>query len=184
MDEAQRVAAEPMPLDPDVQPQDRLRGWSRTRHHAQAAWGVLVDRKDILAVISAGGVLGSLARWALSLALMHRPGSFAWSTFAVNMLGSFLLGVLMVLVSDVWSPRYLRPFLGVGVLGGFTTFSTYMLDVHDQIAAGRLGTAGIYLAASLLGGLLSVWLGLRVTRPVAARLVARRSPDDERWPGR
>lgn len=81
----------------------------------------------------------------------------------------------MVLVTDVWSQsRYLRPFLGVGVLGGFTTFSTYLLDVHDQIAADRLTTAGVYLAGSLLGGLISVWLGMRLTRPFAARLAARR----------
>ena len=181
MDEGRRVAAEAMPLDPDVasrdrvESADRVRGWSRTRRQAQAAWGVLVERKDILAVIGAGGVLGSLARWGVSLALAHRPGAFAWSTFTVNVLGSFLLGVLMVLVTDVWSrSRYLRPFLGVGVLGGFTTFSTYLLDVHDQLGAGHLATAGVYLTGSLLGGLVSVWLGLRVTRPVASRLAARR----------
>lgn len=180
MDDGQRVAAEAMPLDPDVESRGRARGWSRARRHTAAAWGVLVDRKDILAVIGAGGVLGSLARWGVSLALPHRPGAFAWSTFTVNILGAFLLGVLMVLVTDVWSrSRYLRPFLGVGVLGGFTTFSTYLLDVHDQLGTGHLATAAVYLVGSLLGGLVSVWLGLRVTRPLAARLAARRARHED-----
>lgn len=172
-----------LPVDPDVGPGDRLRGWSRTRHYARRVRRVVVRRRAILAVISAGGGLGSMARWALGAWWAHSPGEFPWSTYAINVVGSFLLAVLIVLVTEVW-PRstYIRPFLGVGVLGGFTTFSTYMLDVHELILDGRALRAGLYLAASLLSGLVSAWIGLVVTRPVAERIVAAgtgREEDEE-----
>ena len=77
---------------------------------------------------------------------MVREG-FPWATFIENVSGGFLLGVLMVFLLDVWLPhRYLRPFLGVGVLGGYTTFSTYMLESRDLLAGGRAATAFAYLA--------------------------------------
>jgi CrcB protein len=64
----------------------------------------------------------------------------------------------MVFVNDVWPPnRYVRPFLGVGVLGGYTTFSTYMLDTRALVASGRLGTAVGYVVVTLVGGLVVVW---------------------------
>ena len=83
----------------------------------------------VLGAIAAGGALGALGRYGLAVAWPHRPGRFPWATFVTNVSGCLLIGVLMVLVVEVWSAhRLLRPFLGVGVLGGYTTFSTFALD--------------------------------------------------------
>jgi CrcB protein len=133
----------------------------------------MLERKAILAVISIGGALGSVARWGLGVWWPHSPGALPWATYTINVVGSFLLAVLVVLVTEVWSTStYLRPFLGVGVLGGFTTFSTYMLDVHELLLDGRVRSAAVYLVASPLSGLVSAWIGLAVTRPLAERLIA------------
>ncbi|GAB3682045.1 fluoride efflux transporter FluC [Angustibacter aerolatus] len=127
---------------------------------------------DVLAVIAAGGGLGALARWGLALAVPHRTGAFPVSTLVTNLVGSLLLGALMVVVTDVRpGSRYLRPFAGVGVLGGFTTFSTATGDVHAMADAGRLPLAALYLLLSVVGGLLAVAVGL-----AAARRLVRRRP--------
>jgi CrcB protein len=123
-------------MDPDVDlhvPQQR---WELRR----APWATL-------GVISAGGVLGASARHALAVALPHLPGHFPWATFVTNVSGCLLIGVLMVLITEVWpAHRLVRPFLGVGVLGGYTTFSTYTVDIERLIAADSTG-----------GALLSTW---------------------------
>ena len=83
----------------------------------------------------------------------------------IDILGALALGVLVVLADEVLPPsRYLRPFLAVGVLGGYTTFSTYMLETRALAADGHAATAATYLFGSLLGGLLAVRLGLSLTR--------------------
>ncbi|MBP2706471.1 CrcB family protein [Microbispora sp. RL4-1S] len=118
----------------------------------------------VLAAISAGGVAGALGRYGISVALPHDPHAFAWSTFLINVSGCLLIGVLMVLIGDVWGGRrLLRPFLGVGVLGGYTTFSTYVVDVHQSLAAGETGMALAYLVSTLAGALTAVWAGAAAT---------------------
>ena len=130
---------------------------------------LLAGRGDVLLVIAAGGALGSLARWSLAEAWPHDDGAFAWATFTANVSGALLLGVLMALMADLLAhTRRVRPFLGVGVLGGYTTFSTYMLDARDQLAAGRPEVALAYVGSTLLSGLLAVWVGLVLGRSVVA----------------
>lgn len=81
----------------------------------------------------------------------------------------------MVFVLDVWPPqRYLRPFLGVGLLGGYTTFSTYMLDSRHLLAEDQIATAFTYLGGSLLAGLAAVWLGIASARLAASGSLRRR----------
>lgn len=122
---------------------------------------------DVLAVIALGGALGSLARWGVGRLILHDTGQLPWSTLVENVAGAFVLGALMVLLLEVWPPsRLVRPFLGVGVLGGFTTFSTYMLDTQDLLRAGRPGAALGYLFATLLLGLVASWAGVALTRGV------------------
>ncbi len=129
---------------------------------------LLHGRGQVLAVIAAGGALGSLGRWGLGEALRHDRGSFATSTLVANVSGALALGVLMVLVLEVWPPtRLVRPFLGVGVLGGYTTFSTYMLDTEEMLRAGRPAVAAAYLFATMALGLLASWSGVAVTRTAA-----------------
>ena len=120
----------------------------------------------VLAVISAGGVLGALARYGLSEIWPHDPRDFAWSTWTINVTGCFLIGVLMALIAR-YAPgqRLLRPFWGVGVLGGYTTFSTATVDVLRAYPA----TALLYLAATLVGALLAVWLGTALTEAAIRR---------------
>ncbi len=136
----------------------------------RAARRPLASGWDILMVIAAGGAIGSLGRWALGLALGSPRGRFPWATFVVNLSGGFALGLLMVFVLDVWPPsRYVRPFLGVGVLGGYTTFSTYLLDTRSLVAADRTATAAVYLFATMAAGLAAVWAGIFLARLVAPR---------------
>ncbi|MFC4147494.1 CrcB family protein [Micromonospora mangrovi] len=153
------VSPEPR-IDPDVDlrvPADR---GELTAHPAA-----------VLGAIAAGGVLGALARAGAQTAYPHPPGGFAWATFGVNLTGCLLIGVLMAVISARPTGPLVRPFLGVGVLGGFTTFSTYVVDVQKAVAAGAAGTALAYLAATLVGALVAVWVGDAAT----TRLLARRS---------
>jgi CrcB protein len=114
----------------------------------------------VLAAISAGGVLGALARYGLGVAWPHPPHGFPWATWTINVSGSFLIGVLMTAIAR-WRPhqRYLRPFLGVGVLGGFTTFSTSIVDLQHAPPTIAL----LYLSATLTGALIAVWAGSALT---------------------
>jgi CrcB protein len=142
---------------------------------AKRARRTLASRWDILLVIAAGGALGSLGRWALGEAFSTGHGSFPLATFLENVSGGFALGVLMGFAIDVWPPsRYLRPFLGVGVLGGFTTFSTYMLDTRALVVADRAATAAVYLFGTLAAGIAAVWLGIAGARLLITRAIRRR----------
>ena len=133
------------------------------------------SRWDVVLVVAAGGALGSLARWGLGEVLSAGAGRFPWATFIENITGSFALGVLMVFVIDVWPPsRYVRPFVGVGVLGGFTTFSTYALDTRALVVADRAPLAAVYLFGTLAACLAAVWLGIALARLFITRAIRRR----------
>ncbi|GAA1756559.1 CrcB family protein [Luedemannella helvata] len=147
---------EPAPIDPDVD-----------LHVAAERAELRPSPLPVLAAISAGGVIGTLARYGISVAWPHRPGGFPWSTFVVNVSGCLLIGVLMaVLTERVVTWRLARPFLGVGVLGGYTTFSTYVVDIGRAASAGSAGTALAYLAATLAGAVAAVWAGSALTHQV------------------
>jgi CrcB protein len=126
-------------------------------------------------VIALGGALGSLARWGVTEVVPDRPWQLPWSTWLENVSGSFALGLLMVFLLDLWPPsRYLRPFFGVGVLGGYTTFSTYSLDTHALLVDGRPAAALGYLFATLVAGLVAVFAGIALARAVVRAALARR----------
>jgi fluoride exporter len=185
---ATAAVGEDLPIDPDVLQADRVPTspgrrstagpTARRRAQPTVLWSqlstALVRRRDVLGVIAVGGVLGSLARWGLAEALPHRPDEFPWATFGANVSGCFLIGLLMVFVIEVWPPsRYLRPFLGVGILGGYTTFSTYMLDTRALLVSGDPRLAGVYLFGSLAAGFTCVWLAVFAARGLV-RLSRRR----------
>ena len=124
-----------------------------------------------VAVISVGGGLGSLARYGVGRLWPVSAGSFPASTLAINVLGSLLLGMLVVAVTEVWRPhRLIRPALGTGVLGGFTTFSTFAIEERALFGAGRLAAAAGYLAASVIVGLLAAAAGMALVRRLEPRL--------------
>ncbi|MFF0468689.1 fluoride efflux transporter FluC [Micromonospora zamorensis] len=137
--------------------------------------GELITRPaTILATIAAGGVLGALARAGLQHAAPHPPTGFPWATFGINVAGCLLIGVLMAVLGHLDGGHPLaRPFLGVGVLGGFTTFSAYAVDIQQALVAGAPGTALAYLAATVLGALVAVALGDAVTASLLRRRAAR-----------
>lgn len=142
------------PTDPDVD----LHVARQRAELRRAPWAVL-------SVISAGGVLGALARHGLATAWPRQPDQFPWATLITNVSGCLLIGVLMVLITEVWAAhRLLRPFLGVGVLGGYTTFSAYTVDVQQLVAAGQARTGLLYLAGTLLAALAAVYAGITATR--------------------
>jgi CrcB protein len=120
-----------------------------------------------LVVVAAGGALGAVARYGLGVAWPVPAGGFPWVTLVVNLAGCAALGALMELLADLTAPhRLLRPFLGTGVLGGFTTFSTYAVQTRQLLDAGRPGTAAAYVVGTLAGALLAVWCGTIVVRVV------------------
>jgi len=124
-----------------------------------------------------GGALGALARWALGEALPHSPAEWPWATLLENLLGCLLIGVLLaVLLARFPRSPWLRPFLAVGVLGGFTTYSTFAVDVVRLTDAGHPVLAAAYLLASVLGGVLAVLAGLLAAR---AALHAVETLDDD-----
>ncbi|MQY14613.1 putative fluoride ion transporter CrcB [Streptomyces sp. RB5] len=143
------------PIDPDVDlhlPSNRAE---------TAGFGL----EKVLGVIALGGVLGALGRYGVTL-LWTTP----WAVLCVNVVGCGLIGVLMVLVSEMGTAHPLvRPFLGTGVLGGFTTFSTYSVGFAEFLWDGR-PVAGLgYAFGTLAGAMCAVWAAATVTRRVVAR---------------
>jgi CrcB protein len=145
-------------------------------------WDLGRDHWSTLAAISAGGVCGALARYGISTALPHRSGAFDWAIFVVNVSGCLLMGVLMVLITEVWrAHRLVRPFLGVGILGGYTTFSTALVEVQRGVQEGMARSALLYLFGTLVCALLAVQAGVWLTRLLSrprTRTVAGGSDDE------
>jgi CrcB protein len=126
-----------------------------------------------LGVVALGGAVGALARYGVGLLLPHSPGTFPLATFGINVVGGFLIGALIVVITE-WMQAHplVRPFLVTGILGGFTTFSTYAVDSEQLLAAGHVGTALLYIAGTLLAAVAATWLGIviaRAVRPAGAR---------------
>lgn len=110
--------------------------------------------------VALGGVGGADARYGLGRALPHSSGQFPWSTLLINVSGCLAIGVLLVtLLSRSRPPRLARPFLGVGVLGGYTTYSTFATDTVGLVVRHHPWIAVGYLAATVLGCALAVWIG-------------------------
>ncbi len=127
----------------------------------------------ILGVIALGGMTGALARFQIGKWWPTPVDGFPATTLGINLVGCLLIGVLMVFITERSTPHPLvRPFLGTGVLGGFTTFSSYALDLHTLITHARVDTALGYLAATALGAIAAVTLGMTLTRRLLIRRVA------------
>lgn len=119
----------------------------------------------IVGAVSFGGIVGSLTRHAITTFFPYSPRGFPWATFGINASGCFLIGVVMVLTTEVWRVhRLVRPFLGIGVLGGFTTFSTYVVDAQHAITVGARALAFAYLAGTLAAAMVAVLTGVQLTR--------------------
>jgi fluoride exporter len=156
MGEARFVVNEPTgpvePTDPDVD------------------LGVPAQRRElgqgpIVAAVAVGGVIGSLARYGATVLWPTASGAFPWTILIVNVVGCAFIGAFMVVITEMWTAhRLVRPFFGTGVLGGFTTFSTYAADIEHLVDGGRARTGMAYLALTLLAALLAVWTSATLTR--------------------
>lgn len=116
-------------------------------------------------LVGLGGALGANLRYGLiELTRRFYPTAFPWGTLAVNVLGSFLLGLLAgwLLGPDSPTRQQWRLFIGIGLCGGFTTFSTFSLDTLVLLRHGKPGLAFLYIMASVLAAFLAVWIGSRL----------------------
>lgn len=150
-------------LDPDVTREDLpVLSWS--------------ERGLVLAAMATGGLLGGLARYGMQQLWPQPLGSMDWTIAAVNVLGCALLGVLMALVETRRvAHRLVRPFLGVGVCGGFTTFSASLLDTERLLEADRLAAASGQFVSTLLGSIGALGVTLAVTTWLVTRRDSRRA---------
>ena len=125
-------------------------------------------------VIGIGGAIGALARWSIGREWPTAPGGFPTATFAINVVGCAAIGVLMVLLEEVLRGRvYVRPLVGVGFLGGFTTFSAFAVETHALVGSHPavalvyfIGTPAAAVLAAILGAFVAAWAtGARVSSP-------------------
>lgn len=147
------VASEP--VDSDIDTRRGLRLHSELR---------------VVFVVMIGGIGGAVGRYSATLWSPTAAAGFPWTTFGINVVGSMLLAAVVVLSTECWpDTTMLRPLLGTGVLGGFTTFSTFSVDQRRLLADGHAGTAIVYLVATLAGCTAATWAGQLVTHAVLKR---------------
>lgn len=158
-----------IPVDPDASA-GTAPTWTRRWAH---------DRFDVLAAVGAGGAVGNLARYEISRAFPVGAGRFPTSTFAINTSGSFVLGIVLVLLIERLPPsRYARAFLAVGAIGAYTTFSTFAVEAVQLVSDHHLLTAVSFVIASIGAGLAAARIGIG-----AGRAVPHRHPPAPRHPG-
>ncbi|MBN2482792.1 MAG: fluoride efflux transporter CrcB [Candidatus Omnitrophica bacterium] len=117
--------------------------------------------------IAIGGALGALLRyWVSGLVYRFTSGTFPWGTLVVNLSGSFLIGLLWGMFETTTVPQNIRLFLFIGILGSFTTFSTFSLENFHLLRDGEYMLAGINIAASLILGITLAVCGFFLSRSV------------------
>src|SRR4051812_46851487 len=114
-------------------------------------------------LVGIGGLAGVLTRYGITRATLHTD-ALLWSTAGINIAGSFVLGLL---VAGGWFSRDVSEAIGIGFLGGFTTFSTFAVQIVLEADGGRPGTATAYLAVSVLGGIAAALAGYELGRALA-----------------
>lgn len=118
--------------------------------------------------VALGGALGASGRYLTGVAALRLMGpGFPWGTLAVNVIGSFLMGALVVALAQLSGNR-LAPFLMTGLLGGYTTFSAFSLDALTIWERGQIGLAGTYVVASVFLSLAALVAGLALARSIVA----------------
>ena len=123
-----------------------------------------MDRRE-LGAIFAGGFIGAIARAELVQAFPTATGNWPWVTFAVNVAGAFLLGYLSTRLQErLPVSSYRRPFLGTGVCGALTTFSTMQIELLEMLDANRIGLALAYASVSVALGFLAVTVATNLVR--------------------
>ena len=162
-----------LPIDPDVDADESVSGAPRPVHL----------RPSTLAVVFAGGAVGTAAREALSLAFPPVDG-VPYAILVINVVGAFLLGVLLEALvrrgPDHGRRRTLRLLLGTGVLGGFTTYSALAADTAALLGSGAAPAGILYALGTVLIGAVATWAGIAVAAAAhrAARAADRTAGDE------
>jgi CrcB protein len=134
-------------VDPDVGPVGRPLEW------------------DVVLAVALGGIVGAEARYGLGLLAPHGPSGFPWMTLLINLVGCALIGVLLATLAGLARPpRLARPLLGTGLLGGFTTFSTFSVDLVQLLEQHCWGRAAGYLLATVVACVSGVVAGAALVR--------------------
>jgi len=175
-DEQSRATPDPvgglrsLPIDPDGDESQ-----SPPRRRPASRWPRLAP--GVLLAVFLGGVLGGGARYGIGLAAPAAVDGFPWDIFAINVSGAFALSLLLVLVLEVLPPtRYVRPALGTGFIGAFTTFSSLATATDHLLAHGHPMLAIVYTLGSLFGGVVAASLGLAGGRAISANRRQGHSP--------
>jgi CrcB protein len=123
---------------------------------------------QIIFAVAAGGAVGAVGRYLTIGQISHWfGGGFPYGTLAVNVIGSFIMGVFIEVFALAWSPSQMtRAFVTVGCLGAFTTFSTFSMEMVLMIERGETGPAAIYALASVVLSVLGLFAGLQIFRAV------------------
>ncbi|MBT5295561.1 MAG: fluoride efflux transporter CrcB [Octadecabacter sp.] len=116
--------------------------------------------------VALGGAIGAAARYGVGVALV-RPGAFPIGVLAVNIIGSFLMGLIVVYLGQKML-SHLNPFLMTGILGGFTTFSAFSLEAYTLFERGEVGQAAIYVIASVVLSIAALIAGIFIMRGLLA----------------
>jgi len=121
--------------------------------------------RDLL-LVAAGGALGSAARYGVGRWMGLQGSAVPWPTLLVNATGAFAIGLLLVAAARLGWPGWWRPFLAVGILGGYTTFSTFSLETVELVLRGSYGTAAGYAVGTLVVGIIACGGGILLGRSV------------------
>lgn len=117
-----------------------------------------------LPIVALGGAIGASLRYLVNVAAVRLVGmSFPVGTVVVNVLGSLIMGLLVVILAEKSGTRY-APFLMTGILGGFTTFSAFSLDAITLYERGQIGLAFVYVAGTVIVALAALFLGMTIAR--------------------
>ncbi len=121
-----------------------------------------------LIVVAGGGAIGSALRYLVGVWAMRLFGpGFPFGTLAVNIIGCFVMGCLVMVLGEKTGTRY-APFLMTGILGGFTTFSAFSLDAVRLYEGGQVGLAALYVGASVGFGLMALVAGMALVKGIFA----------------
>lgn len=112
-------------------------------------------------LVAVGGSIGAVLRYSISL--MFPNQSFPYSTLIINLVGSFLLGIILAMgLRNDTMPAGTRLFLATGICGGFTTFSGFSAENLDLLQVGKYNLAFVYIIASVVGGIVATWFGFKL----------------------
>ncbi len=123
----------------------------------------------MIIAVATGGALGATARFLVGKAMLRLMGpGFPWGTLTVNLIGSFIIGVVVALLASRYNlAHHWQGFLVIGVLGGFTTFSAFSMEVGLMLERHEITNAALYAMGSLVFGVVALFMGLYAGRYLA-----------------